>query len=320
MVKSDNMKKLLFSILLFAIVILIPSCSDKPLDNDTYVLFNDITVEGKDGWLFYSGDESIEIYKGINYFSKSTMASFMQVFERLDQACKDRGKKVVFMAQPNKEIVYSEYMPDLTIYSEKRRCEQLFDYINENSDVIALYPLKELLAAKENYQVYYAHDTHWNTLGGFIGIQKIYEALGLETTEIADLSPIAKNRPGGDLINLGNLDPDDYPNDVDYSFTYRPEVQFTRYETTDYGVLFTEAEGATYDYTLSFIGDSFREAMKENMSKDFSKTMFLHHSCLENPEVLQTIKESDIIVIAFVERYVGSLVADAARIFSLITE
>jgi len=315
------MKKLLQPVfILISVCLLLISCSGNPSDKDTYVVYNGITVEGKDQWLYYAGDSSIGIYKGLNIYSIGRMQDYLDMFRRLDLACRDRGKTVVFMAQPNKEIVYSEHMPDLTIYSERRRADILFDYLHSRSDINAIYPLSELTAAKEDYQVYYAHDTHWNSMGAFIGMQTLYGTLGLPTTDPASLGPVETAVSGGDLIDLGNLDPDDYPADVDYQIPYKTDVQYTRYETKGGNILFTEVADAEFDSGIAYIGDSFRTAVIPFVTKDFSRTVFVDLNGLEDPDALKAICESDIIVIAFVERYIPNIMHAVQTLFSLLTE
>ncbi len=317
------MKKGLLFIICIVLLCVLTGCKESPYNYGDIVIFNNITLEGKDNWLFYAGDNSLDTYVGNDKYSIGAMGSFTEKIKRLDKAATLLGKKIVFMAQPNKEIIYSEYMPDMNIKTEYRRTEAFFDFIHANSDVTAIYPLKEMLAAKGPQQLYFTHDTHWNLAGARVGVKALYTGLGLDTSALDALTLEEEARSGGDLISLGKLDPSDYPTDVNYSFDYRPGVEYTRYdnytvESNGYEALYTAVDDAAFDYKIAYIGDSFRMSMIPYITKDFSECLFIHVSQLGAPEVQQFVKDADIIVIGQVERYVSSMISTAETLTALL--
>ena len=44
------------------------------------------------------------------------------------------------------------------------------EYVNENSDIVYVYPLEELEAGKKMMPMYFKYDTHWNMAGAFVGV------------------------------------------------------------------------------------------------------------------------------------------------------
>jgi len=68
-------------------------------------------IKGKSGWLFYTGNESVDDYIGTNLFKENELEMITEKLLKLRETYAD-GKEFIFMVAPNKEIVYSRYMPD----------------------------------------------------------------------------------------------------------------------------------------------------------------------------------------------------------------
>ncbi len=283
-------------------------------------LFNNITIEGRDNWLFYYGDDSVSYYQGGNIMSESQMADWLSVMEQLQRICDEKGIQLQLMLMPNKEIVYSEYMPSYTVYDQYRRSQRFADYVHENSDVNFIYPLEELLAAKPYWQVYYKHDTHWNSAGAFIGTQALYGALGMPTTNLLDLPFSEQNRVGGDLISLGGLS-NSYGRDTEYSIPYRSDVNVLSSvgDRQGSGTLHTTSDSEN-DKHFVMLSDSFRISMIPFLEKDFSECTITHRDNIGQSDVNNAIKDADILVLAAVERYDYQLIDAARRCIEILSE
>ena len=75
------------------------------------------TIVGKEGWLFYNAENigngiSIGQFKGIEKFTDEELAQAAASLEATKAWCDEHGCEFVIFIAPNKERVYSEYMPD----------------------------------------------------------------------------------------------------------------------------------------------------------------------------------------------------------------
>ena len=137
-------------------------------------LHNNLTIEGRDGWLFFGTEENLNDYLGNNILSDEELELYLSKMVKLNELCKAQGKELYFFIPPNKTQVYPEKMPSYTIVDRYTRVQRLVDYVQENSDVKIVYPIQELTDAKEDMQVYLKTDTHWNEAGAYIGTQALY--------------------------------------------------------------------------------------------------------------------------------------------------
>lgn len=191
------------------------------LADDAYIE-SDQVLAGKGGWLFYKRADdgtSMQDYQGTSVFSEERLHSIMQALLRQRDTFAARGIRFVVMIVPNKEIIYSEYMPS-TVYrtSEITRCDKLYEYLTANSDLEVVYPKKEMLAAKSSYQIYYKYDTHWNFAGVYVGVQCLLRELYGTYEDISGARIVLEHQNmSGDLASLIGMT-DKYQDDYYYNF------------------------------------------------------------------------------------------------------
>lgn len=240
--------------------------------------YGGVAIYGRCDWLFYSGDGSESYYQGTNLLSSSEMASWKNTFERLQNACDKKGITLVIMVAPNKEQIYSEYMPTYKIATDEKRQDRFLAYMQKNSSVKYLYPYNDLITAKYFYDVFYKQDTHWNAIGGFMGSMALYRALGMSTTNLFDLNITEHTRFGGDLSNFSGFT-SEY---TDYIVNYKPEVktsvQYFENSTGGENELCQYTSDSANDAKIVVIADSFRHAMSQYISKDFARATISHRS------------------------------------------
>ena len=265
---------------------------------------NGLVVPGREGWLFFAGDDSISYYQATNIMTEQEMEELLSLMQRLQEVCDARGIRLQFMITPNKEQVYFEYMPDYMIYHEEKREQVLVDYITANSEINIIYPLDDLIAGKELYQMYLKYDTHWTRAGGFIGTQALYRELGLETTNLQTLSVVPEDRLTGDLINLAGYDLSVVEGEKEYQIDYHSdhEISYSAGDLLGEGAYITETPGAPYDQHMVLLGDSYRFGMIPYLERDFTSCLFAHVDHLEDTSLYEGIRNADILVVALVER------------------
>ena len=100
-----------------------------------YIEQNNV-VFGENNWLFYSNDNSLDYYRGINLPTESEMQSYVDRAKIVSDYFKSQGKDFVIMIMPNKEQIYTEYMPTgIKVHSQTKKLDMVNDYFAEKSDV-----------------------------------------------------------------------------------------------------------------------------------------------------------------------------------------
>ncbi len=260
-------------------------------------------IIGRRNWLFLSAARSVEYYKGTNLLTDGDLAAFASPLTQLQARCDKLGIKLIVLIAPNKEQIYSEYMPTYTVENEDKREPRLIRYLQEKG-ITALYPAAELKAGDLYYETYYRYDTHWTPYGAYIADYLIEKELGMEPADpySADLPVTGKTISSGDLISLGNLSADNYP-PVQY---YVPDVE-TEYSVTsdksgeNGNVRRTESDNPN-GLSLVLVGDSFRVNMSEPLTRSFQKTLILHRDYLD-ASMKDEILNADVLIVEAVERF-----------------
>lgn len=265
---------------------------------------NNLTIEGRDGWLFFGTEENLNDYLGNNILSDEELDVYLTKMVTLNELCKEQGKELYFFIPPNKTQVYPEKMPSYTIVDNYTRVQRLVDYVQANSDVKIIYPLEELTATKEDMQIYLKTDTHWNEAGAYIGTQALYSLMGMPTTPLSDVNHYEKEFTTGDLIRMGNLNPEDFPPDTNYEVDYKLDVSVTELDGTDITQwLYKTSSTSDNDCNFLIAGDSYRLFMTKYLNRDFSLFNQIHTDSVGEPEVEELVENADIIVIESVERF-----------------
>lgn len=276
---------------------------------------SDNVIVGKKGWLFYkgsqvNGEDPIADYQGTNLYSEEELQQIAANMTAARDELRSRGMEFVIMICPNKERVYSEYMPDgygrLTGYG---RMNQVLDYLTQNTDLNVVCPyqaIKDSKAAHPDRQLYFKYDTHWNNLGSYLGAKELVSAMGVE--ELPDLDTLTEQQghvPVYDLarlLHLGNVLEDD-PAPVLQGIT----DHYITSESNDSGTVFQyNCPAGDLDTRKVFIiGDSFSTMMAPYVAMRFND---LYEGFYYNyTKELLDQEKPQIVVYETVERYLNNM-------------
>lgn len=268
------------------------------------------TIFGRDDWMFCNYDNSIAYYCGSNLMSEQQMKDKLSLMQKLQNICDSRGVQLQFMIAPNKEQVYSEYMPTYTIENNYKRVPEFIDYVKRNSSVKIIYPIDELRAAKSTMSTYYKYDTHWNHYGSFIATQALYKDMGLDY-----VSPDSVNYSEGSciwgLVITAGLSWKDYERDYDHIPDYKPEIELFNTDGeidhihTEKSAVYRTDSTASNQSRFVMVGDSFRLYMMPYLERDFQHVSIAHRDNIHDIE--DDIRQADILVVECVERLDDSL-------------
>lgn len=268
------------------------------------------TIFGRDDWMFCNYDNSIGYYCGSNLMTEQQMKDRLSLMQRLQQICDSRGVKLEFMIAPNKEQVYSEFMPTYTIENSYKKVPRFVDYVKQNSSVKIIYPIDELRAAKDTMSTYYKYDTHWNHYGSFIATQALYKEMGLDYVSPDSVSYSEGSCIWGLVITAG-LSWKDYERDYDHIADYKPEIELFNTDGvidhihTEKSAVYRTDSTAQNNSNFVMVGDSFRLYMMPYLERDFSHVSIAHRDNIHDIE--DDIRQADILVVECVERLDDSL-------------
>lgn len=272
---------------------------------------NNRVIKGSDDWLFYadaSDGDPIGCYQGTNLLSEEELQNIAQNCMNQRDFLEEQGKEFVIFIAPNKERVYSEYMPDrYGEPAENYRVLQVYDYLKENTDIRIVYPYAEIMRAKAvGSNIYYKTDTHWNEIGGYVGAAALLEELGIDMPDVlSDDVTISKvNNTAGDLANMLNLTKQLQNTDYVYSVEGYDNHQMECLEWDFYTVFSYQATNVD-SRKIYVIRDSFSTAMSSYIGSQFSESYFRHVDTYSYDDL--TTQDPDVVVYERVERKVDAL-------------
>jgi hypothetical protein len=297
----------------------------------------DKAFEGRSQWLFYRLDNSEAYYQATNLPDDKELERYASVFQQLNDICKQKGIQLQISVWPNKDQVYPEYMPTMEVASEYKRVERIVDYVTEKTDVKMIYPINELMAVKPYWDLYWPLDTHWNNAGAFIGYQAMLESLGFETTSMVNLpvrilKPSDKDykkivrdsntsllyAPKGDIQGMvGN---NKYPEQCNYIVEYRPDVEvLSQVGNNGAGDTRHTTSNGPNDLNFVMLADSYRVMQLTYLEKDFTDCFLTHRNRVGDSDVIQAVRNADVLVIAAVERLETNIVDTAVALIKILS-
>src|SRR5215203_3555430 len=124
---------------------------------------------GDHSWLVFTGEGDLDVYQQATLFTPDELAHFQQNLDALAANYAERGITLLVIVPPSKNTIYPERVPyEIPVLGNQSRLDQMVTYLHEHgqTQVIDLRPV--LLAARNEREVYYATDTHWNDYGVYM--------------------------------------------------------------------------------------------------------------------------------------------------------
>lgn len=136
---------------------------------------------GRDDWLFYTGNQTLEDLAGRDRFSPAELDRWADALAGRRAWLRARGIAHLFVLVPNKSTIYPEFLPDaLRAHAKPGKLDQLLDHLRARGfgdEVLDLRPA--LLARKSSERIYWMGDSHWNAQGLIAATAAILARLAL---------------------------------------------------------------------------------------------------------------------------------------------
>lgn len=280
-------------------------------------LMHNELILGKEKWLFFKNPNLTEKYIGIekyNFTEKELEKAKNNLIHFRDEL-KKKNIDFIFMVCPDKQFIYSEYMPDyIKRKSIKSGTDIFVEYIKNNTDIKVVYPKEELLKYKDKYQLYYKYDSHWNSLGAYIGYTELTRILNIDNKSIESFKILEFDS----TYRNSNKDSSAFYNNMarmvglNYIKTFRDDIIYIledyKYTITNITDDWSSSRISNYNLdnfknnrNILIICDSYSFEMMDYIITTFKQSEFIHISTFKNKNI--TEYKPDIVVFQTIEWY-----------------
>lgn len=268
---------------------------------------------GLNDWIFYdsikanNGNTLVDYYAEV-YFDDDDLQKMAEGINMANEFYAKKGIKYMIVVAPNKENIYSEFMPERMQKirkSEISRMDAAVKYLEQHTDVKILNLKPEILAAKPDFaqNLYYKKDTHWNEIGSYIGFEKI--ASGFASLGFKVKAPILQSS----MITEGELkdmDMESGAQEISYNVNYRNNLQPECLNDEDNpNVSWCETKGTGNNKRLLMFADSFAGGLMLYINKTFETVYYIPAGSKKLSEIEAFVEKAqpDLVVDELVERY-----------------
>jgi alginate O-acetyltransferase complex protein AlgJ len=164
---------------------------------------NDSVLVGRDGRMFYLGDNAVRQSAGLLVRDRG-VTDTLDFLAAMNDDLKRRGIRFLVASPPNAATVYQNDLPDWAQASGRRTEYDLFveGLAEKGVKTVDLRPV--MAAAKPEGPIYYRHDSHWTPRGALAAFNAIVEGDGHPDWRLDQASVLAplSVRKGGDLARM----------------------------------------------------------------------------------------------------------------------
>ena len=280
-------------------------------------VFSHRVLLGKIKWLFFKDANLTEKYIGIEEFNftESELETAKNNLIHFRDELKKKNIDFILMVCPDKQSVYFEYMPNYIKRKSTKNDTYIFvEYIKNNTDIKVVYPKEELLKYKDKYQLYYKYDTHWNSLGAYIGYRELTKILNItnksiESFKILEFDSSYRNSNNdssvfyNDMARMMSLKNIKYFRDDPIYIL--EDYKYTITNITDNWSLSRMSNYNLYNFknynNILIIMDSYSFDMMDYITTKFRQSEFIHIGSFKNKNIKEY--KPNIVVFQSVERY-----------------
>lgn len=285
-----------------------------------YKIFNvsskDSVTIGKDGWLFYTAEDGVNMrdYYGSNLFSDSDLNKISSNIQSINKNLEKKNIEFIIMMAPNKHTLYEEYLPD-RIYNkkgDKTRADQYSTILNSMD--IKYIDLRDIMMKEKNNSdklLYYPLDSHWNDFAGMIAYNELVENLDSKPTYKSKLPKVTigeRDRTGdlGNILFLSTII-------KDINISVEKHNNYTKSEINNKNINQITTTNLDGDNRKVLVfKDSFIGAIEPFLSSTFSEVIYNASPIIDFDLISK--HNPDIVILQFVERYSNILLQNGNKL------
>ena len=258
-------------------------------------------VLGQDGWMYLIEKNDFEDFLGLNPVSEEKLLSLENEINQKLQSENNKNIKYYFLIAPDKETVYPEYLPGYEKgLDTQRRFRDFYQRLKLANGIKAITVLDALVSSKNDNNVYFKTDSHWNFFGAYIAIEEIVKQMA---GDFPSLQPIPLSYYSVKESVINNLDLSTilgFPEieETEVSLTPPESLVITRTEIRE-GIRSYTSNRSDQPVLLLF-ADSFGEYMPLELAGHFSKVILVQYADDFDPYIKEF--QPDIVLWENVER------------------
>ncbi len=175
----------------------------KDLTHPVLLKVNTAALVGRDGRLFYQGNEMVRQSAGI-VLRDERVAEAADLIASMQDALKKRGVRFLVTIPPNASTIYQDDLPYWAQRQGRKTEYELFLEDLSARSVKAVDMRPALNAVREQGEAYLMNDAHWTARGAIAGFNAVVEADGHPDWRVdpaTALGPMEK-RKGGDIARI----------------------------------------------------------------------------------------------------------------------
>lgn len=250
-------------------------------------------IAGKDGWLFYG--RTLGDYEGTDCLSDKELRDISKTLSLLDENCRRNNIDFVFAVAPNKNSLYSEFMPDYYPKSKVSSDAERLNFFLKKNNIKYVDLFSEFKS--QNKILYRKTDSHWTNEGAGLAADAILNMFGMNHKQYFGGSTENTNSENGDLFEM--LYPDAHDNGIDTKYTDKLDFNYARQiRSVEDNFIYTNSSGGSG--SLLMFRDSFGNALHLFMADAFGNACFTR--ALPYDMNLAEQNQSDKVLIEIVER------------------
>lgn len=268
---------------------------------------SDIVVLGKKEWLFYN--EDIDNMLDVNQVSEGQINQITKNLSNAQSVLADQGIDMMLYIVPDKARVYKEFVPDYIVnrMPEENSVITLMKALAENApQVKVVFPydtIMEYKNANPDITLYGRCDTHWNTVGAYLGAEDFLKGLDVQIPSIETQTITMEESKNYDLTGILNTK-------VRGAKDYSIEAEIGGYTKEDLselnGFKYTSYDASNEGKKDLFVSrDSFALALSDFIAPAYNNSTWVHHEFFDQSQVFEAMP--DVYVYECIERNVNLL-------------
>jgi hypothetical protein len=273
-----------------------------------------VVMPGRDGWLFYTDDGSVEDIADQPLMSEADVANWRETVARARDWLRARGIAFVFTVVPDKHDIYADKLPDtVRRVGPTSRTDQVLNAVSDLGVAIDVRPA--LFEAKQRDRVYHVTDTHWNERGVYEAYRQIISALHRQQPSVpppwprSDFQERSRIGDAGDLagmLGLTRVLKEErlllIPRRPRNALVVEPPGAAP---TDEEGLLVTEIPGSKLPRAVIF-RDSFVSSLVPFLSEHFSRAVYLWQTDFVPEQVLA--EQPDVVIYEIAGRHLYTFI------------
>ncbi len=261
-----------------------------------------MVLEGRDDWLFLTKDSNDVVgqHTGRRRFSDEDLRRWCEILDGRAAFLQELGIPYLFMAAPDAHAVYRDKLPAEVKPISTRPIHQLMSHLADSGSVTRIiYPLEEMIAAREDDHVISPVDTHWTEFGSYVAyltlLAELERVVPIRRIEEKDLTFVTTDIEGDLGSKVGRTGPM-------VVARMEPAARLVS-DNCVFNIgshVVTECSEAP-PTTCVLFGDSYSNSVVRYLSESFGRLVFAHVPFVDR-ELVED-EQPDVVVTVMAERF-----------------